>query len=136
MSDPVEVRNEQAVAGAPVAAPPAAPAVYQRSTIVPYGYKARQFVWTAVAVVDLFLILRFILVAAHAGDSGFTSIVYTVAGALAWPFQGVFGITHVSGHPLQWVCLLAIAVYTAAAWIVARLLRIAAAPPARGVPAY
>jgi hypothetical protein len=106
-----------------------------RTSIVPYGYKARQLVWLSVGVVDLFLILRFVLHAFHAGDSGFTAIIYRVSSALAWPFQGVFGVTHVRGHPLEWVDILAIVVYTAAAWIVARLLTIASTPP-RSVPAY
>jgi len=131
MADPVEVRNDQVAAG-----PPNNRVVTSRSTVAPYGYKARQFVWLAVGVVDLFLALRFVLLAVHAGDSGFTSVIDRVGGALAWPFQGVLGITHVSGHPLQWVNILAIVVYTAAAWVVARLVTIAAAPPTRGVPAY
>jgi len=143
MNEPVEVRNEQMRTGAP-AVPPATPIVppatttvaMSRSTVMPYGYKVRQFVWLAVTVVDLFLALRFALLAAGAGDSGFTSIVYTVGGALAWPFQGVLGVTVTSGHPLQWVDVLAIAVYTAAAWIVAKLAQIASTPSDRSASVY
>jgi hypothetical protein len=128
MSEPVEVRKERVVAAPGVAA--------SRSTVLPYGYKARQFVWLSVAVVDLFLALRFALLAAGAGDSGFTTIVNTVGAALAWPFQGVFGVTSASGHPLQWVNILAIVVYTVAAWIVAKLVSIASVPSDRSAPVY
>jgi len=134
MNEPVEVGNDR-VAAQPV---PGAPnrVTTSRSAIAPYGYMARQFVWLAVIVVDLFLALRFALQAVGAGDSGFTTIVYRVGAALAWPFQGVLGVTNASGHPLQWVNILAIVVYTAAAWIVAKLLMIASAPHDRGVPVY
>ena len=100
------------------------------------GYRARQFVWLAVIVVDVILALRFALQAVGAGDSGFTTIVYRIGGALAWPFQGVLGVSNISGHPMQWVNILAIVVYTAAAWVVAKLLMIAAGPHNRGVPVY
>ncbi len=134
MNEPVEVRNDRVVSGS--ATTPGTRVATSRSTILPYGYKARQFVWLAIIVVDLFLALRFALVAAGAGDSGFTTIVYTVGGALAWPFQGVLGVTSASGHPLQWVNLLAIVVYTVAAWIVVKLVTIASAPRDRSVPVY
>lgn len=139
MNEPVEVRNERMVSAPPPAAGaphPATRVAATRSRMLPYGFKARQFVWLAVIVVDMFLALRFALLAAGAGDSGFTSIVNIVGGALAWPFQGVLGVTKASGHQLQWVNILAIVVYTVAAWIVAKLVLIAAAPPDRGVPVY
>jgi len=134
MKEPVEMRQDRVAA--PAGQAPIATAVATRSAVIPYGYKARQMVWLAIAVVDIFLALRFVLLAAGAGLSGFTTIVDTVGGALAWPFQGVFGVTSASGHPLQWVDLLAIAVYTVAAWIVAKLVMIAAVPRDRSAPVY
>jgi hypothetical protein len=107
----------------------------KRSTALPYGYRARQAVWLAVAVVDVFLALRFALLAADAGASGFTSFIYTVGVALSHPFRTVFGTTISNGHPLQWAVLLAIVVYTFAAWVVSRLILIAASPSGRGVTA-
>lgn len=108
----------------------------KRSTALPYGYRGRQAGWLAVAVVDAFLALRFALLAAEAAASGFTSFIYTVGIALSHPFQAVFGTTTSSGHPLQWAALLAIVVYTFAAWVVSRLILIAATPSNRGAPAH
>jgi hypothetical protein len=128
-----EVRNDPAVSGPP---PPARRVATGPGPISHGGYRVRQFVWLAVIVVDVILALRFALLAVGAGDSGFTTIVYRIGGALAWPFQGVLGVSNVSGHPLQWVNILAIVVYTAAAWVVAKLVMIATGPHNRGVPAY
>jgi hypothetical protein len=146
MSEPIEVRNEEVESSVPTPSPtvvqgqaiansPQRKAV-KRSTALPYGYRGRQAVWLAVAVVDAFLALRFVLLAAEAGASGFTSFIYTVGVALSHPFQTVFGTTTSSGHPLQWAALLAIAVYTFAAWVASRLILIAATPSSRGLTAH
>ena len=128
MAEPVAVRNDPGPPGRRVAA---------RPTGVPYAaFRLRQLIWLSVLVVDVILALRFGLQAAGAGDSGFTTVIYRIGSALASPFQGVLGTTNSSGHPLQWVNLLAIVVYTAAAWVVAKLVLIAAGPRNRGVPAY
>jgi hypothetical protein len=108
----------------------------KRSTALPYGYRGRQAVWLAVAVVDAFLVLRFILLAADARASGFTSFIYTVGVALSQPFRTVFATTNSNGHPLQWAVLLAIVVYTFAGWVVSRLILVAATPSNRGVRAH
>jgi len=130
MTDPVEVRNDPTV-------PPPGRRVATRPAAISHGaFRLRQLVWLSVLVVDVILALRFALLAVPAGDSGFTTIIYRIGGALAWPFQGVLGVTTTSGHPLQWVNILAIVVYTAAAWVVAMLVLIAAGPRNRGVPAY
>ena len=150
MTDPVEVRNErvETSAGAP---PPSAPGgpppgpgyapgssytsehrVTTRSTSLESGFRGRQTVWVCIAIVDLFLALDFIFFAAGANDTGFASLVYTIGGALAAPFRGIFNITTAPhGHPLQWADLLAILIYTLAAWIVNRLILIATTPSDR-----
>lgn len=90
--------------------------------------RGSQLVWIAVAVVDAFLVLRFILAAAGAGTSTFTSIVGTVGKALSRPFENVFATTVSNGHPLLWAAVLALVVYTFAAWIVSRLVVIMSRP--------
>lgn len=146
MTDPVEVRNERVESGA--VGPPPAPGyatgpyagdrvVATRSTVVPAGFRGRQLVWVSIAIVDLFLALDFIFFAAGANNVGFGSIVYTVGGALAMPFRGIFNITTApQHHPLQWADILAIVIYTIAAWLVNRLILVATTPSNRtGAPA-
>ena|SRR5579864_2128283 len=129
MTDPYEVRNEQVTAGPPVApASSASAAVAQRvttrSTAMPFGFRTRQLVWMFLVVVDLILALRFAFTAAAANDVGFVSAMNRAGEALAYPFRGIFGATVSGGHVLQWVDLVAIVIYTVAAWIVARLVLI------------
>ena len=146
MTDPVEVRNEQVDSAAGATPPPAGspPAAYSgervvtsRSMAVPAGFRGSQMVWVSIAIVDLFLALDFIFFAAGANNVGFGSIVYTVGGALAAPFRGIFNITTApQGHPLQWADILALVIYTLAAWLVTRLIVVATTPSnRRGVTA-
>lgn len=133
MPDPYEVRNAQVVS--PTVPPPeynpppagyAPRAVFGRTTMMPVGYRARQLVWLAFGVVTLILALRFVFVATDANNTGFVSAMNQAGGALAHPFQGIFGNTVVDGHALQWACILAVAIYAVAAWIVDRLVVITA----------
>jgi hypothetical protein len=149
MNEPYEVRNEQVTTGPePPAAGPAAPftpaagtpyagpqRVATRTSGMPVGFRTRQFVWLAVTVVDLILALRFAFIAASANDVGFVAGIYRAGEALAYPFRGILNATVSGGHTLQWVDVVAIAIYTAAAWIVSRLVLIATAHGNRGAPA-
>ena len=138
MTEPFDVRNEQVESSSapPSPATGASPGrpysgtrtVASRSSVSPVAYQARQLVWISLAVVEAFLVLRFALVAFNAGDSAFTTIIYRVARALASPLQGAFRITNAWGHPLEWVNVVAFVVYAVAAWIVAKLMLIAASP--------
>jgi hypothetical protein len=92
------------------------------------------FVWLEVAIVDVLLALRFVFIATGANDTGFLSAMKQSGGAPAYPFQGIFGNTSVEGHALQWACVLAIAIYTIAAWVVDRLVVITATHADRGAP--
>ncbi|MBV9099684.1 MAG: hypothetical protein JOZ46_13090 [Candidatus Dormibacteraeota bacterium] len=106
-----------------------------RATVTPAGFRARQTVWVLLVITDLILALRFIFYAAGAHDTGFAHAMFVLGSALDAPFRGIFNVTeHTAGHPLQWADLLAIAIYSVAAWIVARLITIAATPPARSGP--
>ena len=103
--------------------------------MVPVAYRARSFVWLVLVVVDLLLALRFVFYAAAANDTGFAHVIYGVGAALDAPFRGIFSTTLTpNGHPLQWADILAIVIYTIAAWIVTRLMVIGASPPDRPRP--
>jgi hypothetical protein len=146
MDEPVEVRDEQYVAGrgaavtpgaAPVAPVASGHSVYaSRTSVVPVGYRARQIVWLCAGIVNAILALRFIFLAAGAEDSGFAGFIYAAGSALAAPFRGIIGTSSAgNGHPLEWADLVAIAIYTLAAWIVAKIVMISAVREDRGVPA-
>lgn len=112
-----------------------APAPVARTAVVPAGFRARQTVWVLLVITDLILALRFLFFALGAHDTGFAHAMYVLGAALDAPFRGIFNITtNPNGHPLQWADLLAIAIYSIAAWIVARLVTIAATPSARPTP--
>jgi hypothetical protein len=122
------------VAAAPVAAAPVAPAagtsVYSsRVGVYPVGYRTIQLIWLIAGVVDIILALDFIFRAASANNTGFAHYIYRLGGWLAAPFNGIFNNTATaSGSVLRWGDVLAIAVYTVAAWIVTKLVRISATP--------
>jgi hypothetical protein len=144
MDEPVEVRDEQYVAGhtvagagTPAGGPVAGRSVYaSRTAVVPVGYRARQIIWLFAGIVNAILALRFIFLAAGAGDSGFASFIYNAGAALAAPFRGIFGTSSAgNGRPLEWADLVAIVVYSLAAWIAAKIVMISSVREDRGVPA-
>jgi hypothetical protein len=83
-----------------------------------------ELVWLCLAVVDAFLALDFLFRAVAAQDSGFVGAVTRVGNALASPFTGIFSRQTVPqvDHTTFWAALVAIVVYTVAAWILLRLL--------------
>lgn len=145
--DPIEVREERVgtTAGAPVAGVTPAGAVAPAGTVAPatagtgvyasrvgvypVGYRAIQLVWLIAAVVDIILALDFIFRALKASNTGFVSFIYSIGGPLAAPFDGIFGNTVTNGqYTLRWSDVVAIVIYSIAAWIVVKLVRIATAP--------
>ncbi len=116
--------------GAPVEATPAAPLattapVATRPGVSTMGYRIIQLVWLIVGVVDLILALDFVFRAVGANNTGFAHDIYRIAGRLAAPFDGIFNFAATKGTPvLRWSDVLAVVIYTAAAWIVVRLVRI------------
>jgi hypothetical protein len=121
------------VAAAPVAAAPVAPiagtSVYSsRVGVYPVGYRTIQLIWLIAGVVDLILALDFIFRAANANNTGFAHYIYRLGGWLAAPFNGIFNNTTANGTVLRWGDVLAIVIYTVAAWIITRLVRISATP--------
>jgi hypothetical protein len=121
------------VAAAPVAAAPVAAAgtsVYSsRVGVYPVGYRTIQLIWLIAGVVDLILALDFIFKAAKANNTGFAHYIYRLAGWLAAPFNGIFNTsTAANGTVFRWADVLAIAIYSIAAWIITKLVRITATP--------
>jgi hypothetical protein len=134
------------VAAAPVAAPAAAPfpaapfaagpvtpasgtSVYSsRVAVYPVGYRTIQLIWLIAGVVDIILALDLIFRAANANNTGFAHYIYRLGGWLAAPFNGIFNNTTANGTVVRWGDVLAIVIYTVAAWIVTRLVRITATP--------
>ncbi|MGH7721626.1 MAG: hypothetical protein ACRENL_02170 [Candidatus Dormibacteria bacterium] len=161
--DPSEVRNERmagnaGVAPAEEAAPgttplvgtraPVAPAaaapvaqeqrVYTtRVAVYPVGYRTIQLIWLIAGVVDIILALDFIFRAVNANNTGFAHYIYRLGGWLAAPFAGIFNSSTVANGTTvyRWSDVLAVVIYTVAAWILAKLVRIITTPrtgPVRG----
>ena len=112
---------------APTAAASGSAATGGRSSSVPapalVGGRIREFIWLSAAVVDAFLALDFLFRALGSAGGGFVSVVAEVGGALGSPFSGIVRAAPppTVGHTADWPLLVAIVVYTAAAWIAARM---------------
>ena len=91
------------------------------------SYRLRELVWLAVLVVDAFLALDFLFRAIAATSDGFVLIVLRVGNALASPFAGLFSnTTAVVGRTSFWSAVLAIVIYSLAAWVVTRFITLLA----------
>ncbi|MGA8207562.1 MAG: hypothetical protein WB801_05885 [Candidatus Dormiibacterota bacterium] len=102
------------------------------STVAPAGFRAKNLVWLAAAVVGAILALDFVFKIANSADVGFVSFVGSLASALSSPFRGVLASSVATGHYAYWPDIVGIVVYSIAAWIVVALIGIIAAPrPAR-----
>ncbi len=100
-----------------------------RVGVYPVGYRTIQLVWLIAAVVDIILALDFIFRAAKANNTGFAHYIYRLAGWLAAPFNGIFtSNTAANGTVVRWADVLAVAIYSIAAWIVTKLVRITSTP--------
>ncbi len=131
MSETEEVVTRQTGTPPGSPAPSEDSAVYRRRTLTT-GSRLGQFAWLAAGVVDLVLALDFILKLAGANITGFVAFIGGLASSLAAPFEGIFANHYVaSGRVTQWADVVAIVVYTAAAWIVVRLIEIASTPRSR-----
>lgn len=145
--DPIDVREQRVTTGAPPpvegapqvtqggaynpAMAPAAGTSVSSSRVAssPVGFRLVQLVWLIVGVVDAILALHFIFRAVGANNTGFAHYIYRLGSSLAAPFEGIFTNTVAKGTTvIHWADLLAIVVYTIAAWIVAKLVRILATP--------
>ncbi len=99
----------------PVVAAPAA-----EKTMVPAGYVGVELVSLAIGIVDVILALAFIFQVSAAHDVGFAAFIFSVGGSLASPFQNIWP------QYLAIADIVALVVYTAAAFAVMKLIRILA----------
>jgi len=84
---------------------------------------AARIVRLAAGIVFIFLGFDFIFHAAGAANIGFGAFIYTIGGALAAPFAGIFKTTHATpGTLIVWADVLAVVVYVIAATIVAKVV--------------
>jgi len=90
--------------------------------------RLNELIGLAVLVVDLFLALDFVFRAVAASRDGFVQVVDRVGDALASPFAGIFRDTHAVGHTTFWAALIALVVYTLAALILLRIIRLITSP--------
>ncbi|MHB1639979.1 MAG: hypothetical protein ACYCUD_09105 [Candidatus Dormibacteria bacterium] len=95
--------------------------------------RIRDLTWLTVGVVDLFLALDFVLRAVSAPADGFVSLVTRIGNALGSPFSGIFrGHAPHLGSTGDWPLILALAVYTVAAWLLVRFSAVLlGSPPGR-----
>ncbi|HUY98366.1 MAG TPA: hypothetical protein VMW47_12240 [Verrucomicrobiae bacterium] len=101
--------------------------VYRRGASRPAGFRGQQLVWLLLGLVDSVLALDFLFRALGAGHAGFVSFVGTTGGSLSAPFAGIVSGT-ANGHALRWAEIVAIIVWTLAAWFLVRGIAIASAP--------
>jgi hypothetical protein len=98
--------------------------------VYPVGYRSIQLIWLIAGVVDFILALDFIFRAVGAHNTGFAHYIYRIGGWLAAPFLGIFNTTVAANGTsvIQWADVLAVAIYTVAAWVVTKLIRILTTP--------
>lgn len=102
------------------------------SAVTTPGFQLRQLVWLAAGVVDAIVALDFIFKLIGASSVGFVAFIASLAAALSAPFRGVMATNvNAASHVAYWPDVVAIVVYTLAAWIVVALIGIAARPRAR-----
>ena len=97
----------------------------QRSSTLAWSGRplAARAVGLAAGIVVIFLAFDFIFHAAGAANVGFGAFVYSIGGALAAPFSGIFNTASTTpGTLLVWADLLAVVVYAIAAAIVLKVV--------------
>jgi hypothetical protein len=141
--DPVQVQERQVVTSTTV---PASTTPYattapvagysavgtsQATTVVPLGYRVSQAIWLVVGIMDVILALDFVFRLAKANATGFVNFIYNLAGPLAAPFDGIFGVT-ITNHSYvsRWGDIVAIVIYSLIAAALTALVRIIATPRA------
>ena len=125
-----EARSERTVVGTPAGAGSAAGSSEVTRTTTFSGdpaYRGVQMVWALLGATELVIGLRVMFRALAATDTGFVSFIYGLGGALTAPFRGIANWT--SGTTVVEVgSLIAMAVYVLVAFVMVKLVHIAAAP--------
>jgi YGGT family len=102
----------------------------QATTYDPYAgrramsIKLTQAIYLIFGLIEVLLLIRFVLKALAANaEVGFAQLVYAVTGPLVAPFLGLFGAAPtVVGAALEPYTLLALVVYAAVGWLLARVV--------------
>jgi len=81
-----------------------------------------QAVYLLFGLIEALLVIRFLLRALAANaDAGFAQAVYAITGVLVAPFTGLFGTPQIAtGAALELSTLIALIVYGAVGWLLAR----------------
>ena len=96
--------------------------VYEKKKTI---LRFNQIIWYILGLVEVLLIFRVVLKALGANQSsGFTSLIYSITGPLAVPFNGILGISTSGGSILEWSTIIAGVVYLCIAWGLVYLLEI------------
>ncbi len=84
--------------------------------------RAVQAIYLVFAVIEGLLLIRFLLRALAANaEVGFAQVIYAITGVLVAPFVGLFGTPQIStGATFELSTLIALLVYAAIGWILAR----------------
>jgi hypothetical protein len=84
--------------------------------------RVEQAIYLLFGVIEGLLVMRFVLRALGANpDAGFAQAVYAITGVLVSPFNGLFGTPQIgSGAALDVATLVALVVYAAIGWFLAR----------------
>ena len=102
----------------------------QATTYDPYAgrraisIKLTQTIYLIFGLIEALLLIRFVLKALAAdAQVGFAQLIYGVTGPLVAPFLGLFGTAQpVVGSALEPYTLLALVVYAAVGWLLARVV--------------
>ena len=88
-------------------------------------YRVIALIWLVVAVIDVFIAARFLLMLLGASqESAFVSFVYGVSAPFVAPFEGIFGTPARGANVFEAAALVAIVVYLLIAVGLVTLLRI------------
>lgn len=80
------------------------------------------WVWYIAGVLDVLVVLRLLFLMFGAADQGFAHWLYVITGPLVSPFTGIFTSSPVDGGYLESSSMLAIVMYSIAAWFVSSLI--------------
>ncbi len=88
-------------------------------------FRTYQFIWYILGVFEALLGFRFLL-KAFAANPGtpFVQFIYSLSGGLVRPFTGIFPTASIEGSVLEWVSLVAIAVYAVVAYGLVHLFQL------------
>jgi hypothetical protein len=86
--------------------------------------KLTQAICLIFGVIEVVLLMRFALTALGANaETGFAQLIYAMTGPLVAPFLGLFGTpTPTGGAALEPYTLLALVIYAAVGWLLARVV--------------